>query len=129
MADSHPDEDMDTSSEPAMVPPGLRDSKDQDQSSEIDTEVITLDQQPVEGTEAFECPGNFDNFKQCGSDDCNALEGLQIIDDDEEEEGQGTRLWAEDNEEVVNPRSPMIPTSEAVFIAWNKSIEYCVDKH
>jgi hypothetical protein len=123
MADSHPDEDMDTSSEPSKVPPGPRDSKDQDESSEIDTEDVTLDQQPVEGTEAFECPGNCDEFETCGSDNCNALEGLHIKEDDEEEEGQGTRSWAEDDEEVVNPRSPMIPTSEADFIAWNKSIE------
>jgi hypothetical protein len=57
MANSHPDEDMDTSSEPSKVPPGPQDSKDQDKSSEIDTADVTLDQQPVEGTEAFECPG------------------------------------------------------------------------
>jgi hypothetical protein len=105
------------------VPPGPRDSKDQDELSEIDTEDVTLDQQPVEGTEVFECQGNCDEFEPCGSDDCNSLDGLYIKEDDEEEEGQGTRSWAEDDEEVVNPQSPMIPTSEANFTAWNKSIE------
>jgi hypothetical protein len=122
MADSPPDEDMDTTSEPSKVPPDSQDPKEQDESSEIETEDTTLDLQPVEGTEVFECPDNCDEFEQCGSDNCNALDGLQIKDDGEEEEGQGTGLWAEDDEEVVHTQSPIIPTSEADFIAWN--IEY-----
>jgi hypothetical protein len=124
MADLPPDEDMDTSPEPSKVPEGLQDLKDQDESSEIETEDITLDFQPEDrGTEVFECPGNCDEFKQCGSDNCNALDGLHIKDDGEEEEGQGTRSWAEDDEEVVHTPSPIIPTSEADFIAWNRRIE------
>jgi hypothetical protein len=123
MADSPPDEDMVTSPEPSKVPPGLRDQKDQDESSEIETEDTTLDLKPVEGTEVFECPGNCDEFEPCGSGDCNALDGLHIKDDGEEEEGQGTRSWAKDDEEVVHTQSPKIPTSEADFIAWNRRIE------
>jgi hypothetical protein len=122
MADSPPDEDMDTSPEPSKVPEGLRDLKDQDESSEIETEDATLDLQP-EGTEVFECPGNCNEFEPCGLDDCNALEGLHIKDDGQEEEGQGTRSWAEEEEEVVHTRSPIIPTTEADFIAWNRCIE------
>jgi hypothetical protein len=146
MADSHPDEDMDTSSEPSKVRPGPQDPKDQEESSEIDAEDVTLDQQPGEATEAFECPGNCDEFEPCGSDNCNALDRIHI-NDEEEEEGQGTRSWAEEDEEVslsdrfilprtyikcfrrgfdeevVNPQSPMIPTYEADFVAWNKSIK------
>jgi hypothetical protein len=57
MADSPPDEDMDTSPEPSKVLEGSRDLKDQDESSEIEKEAVTLDLQP-EGTEVFECPGN-----------------------------------------------------------------------
>jgi hypothetical protein len=113
---------MDTSPEPSKVPEGLRDLKDQDESSEIEEEAATLDLQP-EGTEVFECPGNCYEFELCGSDDCNALDGLHIRDDGEEEEGQGTRLWAEEEEEVVYTRSQIIPTTEADFIAWNRRIE------
>jgi hypothetical protein len=125
MADSPPDEDMDTSPEPSKVPEGSRDLKDQDESAEIETEDATLDLQPEDrGTEVFECPGNCDEFKPCGSDNCNALDGLHIKDDGEEEEGQGTHSWAKDDEEVVHTRSPIIPTSEADFIAWNRRIEH-----
>jgi hypothetical protein len=100
MADSHPDEDIDTSSEPSKVPPGPQDSKDQDESSEIETEDTTLDLQPVEGTEVFECPGNCDEFEPCGSDNCNALDGINIKDDEEEEEGQGTGVTEVDRTEL-----------------------------
>jgi hypothetical protein len=120
MADSPPDEDMDTSPEPSKVPKGSRDLKDE--SSEIEAEAATLDLQP-EGTEVFECPGNCNEFKPCGSDDCNALDGLHITDDGEEEEDQRTRLWAKEEEEVVHTRSPIIPMSEADFIAWNRRIK------
>jgi hypothetical protein len=121
MADSPPDEDMDTSPEPSKVPEGPRDLKDQDESSEIEEEASTLDLQP-EGTEVFECPGNCDEFEPCGSDDCKALDGLNIRDDGEEEEGQGTCSWAEEEEEDVHTRSPIIPTTKADFIAWNRHI-------
>jgi hypothetical protein len=100
------------------VPEGSRDLKDQHESSEIEEEAATLDLHP-KGTEVFECPGNCNIFKPCGSDDCNALDGLHIRDDGEEEEGQGTRSWAEEEEEVVHTRSPIIPTTEA----WNRRIE------
>jgi hypothetical protein len=88
MADSPPNEDMDTSPEPSKVPGGLLDLKDQDESSEVEEEAVTLDLQP-EGTEVFECPGNCEEYKPCGSDDCNALEELHITDDGEEGEGVG----------------------------------------
>jgi hypothetical protein len=57
MADSLPDEDMDTSPEPSKVPGGSQDLKDQDKSSEVEEEAVTLDLQP-KGTEVFECPGD-----------------------------------------------------------------------
>jgi hypothetical protein len=72
----------------------------------------------TEGTEVFECPGNCKEYDPCGSEVCNPLEELHITDD-----GVGTSLWAEDEEEVVHTRSPIIPTSKANFIAWNRGIE------
>jgi hypothetical protein len=122
MADSPPDKDMDTSLEPSKVPGGSRDLKEQDESSEIEKEAVTLDLQP-EGTEVFECLGNCKEYEPCGSDDCDALDELHITDDGEEGEGVGTRSWAEEEEEVVHARSPISPTSEADFIAWNRCIE------
>jgi hypothetical protein len=122
MADSPPDEDMGTSPEPSKVPGGLQDLKDQDEFSEVEEEAVTLDLQP-EGTEVFECPGNCKEYEPCGSDDCNALEELHITDDGEEGEGVGTSSWAEEEEEVVHTQSPIIPTSQANFIAWNRRIE------
>jgi hypothetical protein len=122
MADSPPDEDMDTSPKPSKVPGGSLDLKDQDESSEVEEEAVTLDLQP-EGTEVFECPGNCKEYELCGSDDCKALEELHITDDGEEGEGVGTSSWAEEEEEIVHTRSPMIPTSEAEFVAWNRRME------
>jgi hypothetical protein len=81
-----------------------------------------LDLQP-EGTEVFKCPGNCKEYEPCSSDNCNALEELHITDDGEEGEGVGTSSWAEEEEEIVHTQSPIIPTSEADFIAWNRRIE------
>jgi hypothetical protein len=48
MADSPPDEDMDTSPEPSKVPGGSKDLKDQDKSLEVEEEAVTLDYNPKE---------------------------------------------------------------------------------
>jgi hypothetical protein len=77
MADSPPDEDMDTSPEPSKVPGGSQDLKDQDESLEVEEEAVTLDLQP-KGTEVFECPGDCKEYEPCGSDDCNALGELHM---------------------------------------------------
>jgi hypothetical protein len=59
MADTPPDEDMDTTPGPSTVPGGSQDLKDnEDKSSEREEEeAVTLDLQP-KGTEVFECPGD-----------------------------------------------------------------------
>jgi hypothetical protein len=101
MADSLPDEDMDTSPEPSKVPGGSQDLKDQDKSSEVEEEAVTLDLQP-KGTEVFECPGDCKEYKPCGSDDCNALGELHITDEGDEGEGIETSSWAEEGEEIVH---------------------------
>jgi hypothetical protein len=123
MADSPPDGDMDTSPEPSKVPGGLQDLKDQDESSEVEEEAVSLDLQP-KGTKVFKCPGSCKEYKPCGSDDCNALEELHITDDGTEGEGLGISSWAEEEEEIVHTQSPIILTSEADFIAWNRRIEH-----
>jgi hypothetical protein len=121
MADTPPDEDMNTTPEPSKVPGGSQDLKDhEDESSEREEgEAVTLDLQP-EGTEVFECPGDCKEYKPCGSEDCNALGELHSEDKKEVVENSS---WGKDGEKIVHTRSPIIPTPEAEFVAWNSRIE------
>jgi hypothetical protein len=121
MADTPPDEDMDTTPGPSKIPGGSQDQKyHEDKSLEREEEeTVTLDLQP-EGAEVIECPGNSKEYKPCGSEDCNALGELHSEDEGDVLE---TGSWAKDGEEIFHTRSPVIPTTEAKFIAWNRRIE------
>jgi hypothetical protein len=105
----------------SKVPGGSQDLKDhEDESSEREEgEAVTLDLQP-EGTEVFECPGDCKEYKPCGSEDCNALGELHSEDKKEVVENSS---WGKDGEKIVHTRSPIIPTPEAEFVAWNSRIE------
>jgi hypothetical protein len=121
IADIPPDEDMDTSQGPLRPPGGLQGRKDPEAESteREEEEKVTLDLQP-EGTEVIVCPGDCKEYEPCGSEDCNALGELHP---DNDKEVLETDSWSDDGEDVVDARSPIIPTTEAEFIAWNRRIE------